>query len=97
MCLTVQCAWNSYECVIKSVPMFLFCPKETKKYMDTIIGYFEQYAEWVKDSVRCSFSSKILWQSEEKLFFMFNNIYIPFISKIISQSNLRNKCNTSQE
>ncbi|KAJ6659382.1 hypothetical protein lerEdw1_019114 [Lerista edwardsae] len=25
--------------------------QETKKYMDTIIGYFEQYAEWVKDSI----------------------------------------------
>ncbi|XP_042727914.1 prominin-1 isoform X6 [Lagopus leucura] len=26
--------------------------QETKKYMDTIIGYFEQYIEWVKESVR---------------------------------------------
>ncbi|XP_053110093.1 prominin-1 isoform X5 [Hemicordylus capensis] len=25
--------------------------QETKKYMDTIIGYFEQYAEWVKESI----------------------------------------------
>uniref|UniRef100_A0A8D2IP21 Prominin 1 n=1 Tax=Varanus komodoensis TaxID=61221 RepID=A0A8D2IP21_VARKO len=26
--------------------------QETKKYMDTILAYFEQYAEWVKESVR---------------------------------------------
>ncbi|NWI74142.1 PRM1A protein, partial [Dryoscopus gambensis] len=25
--------------------------QETKKYMDTIIGYFEQYTEWVKESI----------------------------------------------
>ncbi|NXA11627.1 PRM1A protein, partial [Sapayoa aenigma] len=25
--------------------------QETKKYMDTIVGYFEQYAEWVKESI----------------------------------------------
>ncbi|XP_065591838.1 prominin-1 [Cyrtonyx montezumae] len=25
--------------------------QETKKYMDTIIGYFEQYIEWVKESI----------------------------------------------
>uniref|UniRef100_A0A8D0AZH9 Prominin 1 n=1 Tax=Salvator merianae TaxID=96440 RepID=A0A8D0AZH9_SALMN len=25
--------------------------QETKKYMDTIIGYFEQYADWVKESI----------------------------------------------
>ncbi|XP_064007471.1 prominin-1 isoform X7 [Pogoniulus pusillus] len=25
--------------------------QETKKYMDTIIGYFEQYVEWVKESI----------------------------------------------
>ncbi|NWZ92977.1 PRM1A protein, partial [Nesospiza acunhae] len=25
--------------------------QETKKYMDTIIGYFEQYTEWVKESL----------------------------------------------
>ncbi|XP_075608561.1 prominin-1 [Balearica regulorum gibbericeps] len=25
--------------------------QETKKYMDTIVGYFEQYIEWVKDSI----------------------------------------------
>lgn len=25
--------------------------QETKEYMDTIIGYFEQYIEWVKESV----------------------------------------------
>ncbi|NWX73172.1 PRM1A protein, partial [Alca torda] len=25
--------------------------QETKKYMDTIVGYFEQYTEWVKESI----------------------------------------------
>lgn len=25
--------------------------QETKKYMDTIVGYFEQYIEWVKESI----------------------------------------------
>ncbi|XP_059673682.1 prominin-1 isoform X3 [Gavia stellata] len=25
--------------------------QETKKYMDTIVGYFEQYVEWVKESI----------------------------------------------
>ncbi|NXL84302.1 PRM1A protein, partial [Alectura lathami] len=25
--------------------------QETKKYMDTVIGYFEQYVEWVKESI----------------------------------------------
>ncbi|KAM6440281.1 prominin-1 isoform 3-T7 [Liasis olivaceus] len=25
--------------------------QEAKKYMDTILGYFEQYSEWVKDSI----------------------------------------------
>ncbi|NXT71289.1 PRM1A protein, partial [Chaetops frenatus] len=25
--------------------------QETKKYMDTIIGYFQQYTEWVKESI----------------------------------------------
>ncbi|KAM6132243.1 prominin-1 [Pterocles gutturalis] len=25
--------------------------QETKKYMDTVVGYFEQYIEWVKESI----------------------------------------------
>ncbi|NWW71781.1 PRM1A protein, partial [Climacteris rufus] len=25
--------------------------QETKKYMDTVVGYFEQYTEWVKESI----------------------------------------------
>ncbi|KFQ62694.1 Prominin-1-A [Pelecanus crispus] len=29
----------------------LIIVQETKKYMDTIVGYFEQYVEWVKESI----------------------------------------------
>uniref|UniRef100_F6VPF3 Prominin 1 n=1 Tax=Ornithorhynchus anatinus TaxID=9258 RepID=F6VPF3_ORNAN len=31
--------------------------QETKKYMDSIIGYFEQYVQWVKDSITMDVAS----------------------------------------
>uniref|UniRef100_A0A8C4U219 Prominin 1 n=1 Tax=Falco tinnunculus TaxID=100819 RepID=A0A8C4U219_FALTI len=35
--------------------------QETKKYMDTIVGYFEQYVEWVKESIATDFSCNTFW------------------------------------
>lgn len=30
---------------------FLYLPQETEKYTGTIVGYFQQYIDWVKNSV----------------------------------------------
>ncbi|XP_053258703.1 prominin-1 isoform X5 [Podarcis raffonei] len=47
---SVITAVNSAQLLINNNASFVIV-QETKKYMDTIIGYFEQYAEWVKESI----------------------------------------------
>nr|XP_034968574.1 prominin-1 isoform X8 [Zootoca vivipara] len=47
---SVISAVNAAQLLINNNASFVIV-QETKKYMDTIIGYFEQYAEWVKESI----------------------------------------------
>uniref|UniRef100_A0A8C3JJY2 Prominin 1 n=1 Tax=Calidris pygmaea TaxID=425635 RepID=A0A8C3JJY2_9CHAR len=43
-------AVNAAQLLINNNASFVIV-QETKKYMDTIVGYFEQYIEWVKESI----------------------------------------------